>query len=286
MMRKLLTSESGVILPMALILLLAGSILIVPLLHSVSTGLLISQRTGFADSGDYSGDAGIEDAIWDLTFDDLADDIPNKDDSTTYEINAPINGETVSVTVTNLGTVLASDNLESNSWTGGTGWLNSWSSSGMTSVTSAEQAQEGDYHIRLRAVDGAASRQVDLFNQPPGVKLQFWARIKIFEEGDEVELKLSPDGQNWTELFEWDMDDSDDIYYFRNIDLTGITLSNQTRIKFDADLDNGGDKFFIDDINIIRPPTYEIVVNVGGILTTSVVSIDQGQVTVLSWEQG
>ena len=129
-MRKLLKSESGVILPMALIMLLAGSILIVPLLNSVSTGLLISQRTGLADSGNYSGDAGIEDAIWDLTFDDLADDIPNEDDSTTYDVDDTINGDTVSVTVTNLGTLLAADNLESGNWTGGSGWLNSWSSSG------------------------------------------------------------------------------------------------------------------------------------------------------------
>ena len=285
MMKKLFTSESGVIMPMALILLMVGSILIVPLLNSVSTGLLISQKTGFADSGDYSGDAGIEDAIWDLTFDDLADDIPNEGDSTTYDIGAPINGETVSVTVTNLGTVLASDNLESNSWTGGTGWLTNWSSSGMTSVTSAEQPQEGNYHIRMRAVDGTASRQVDLSNQPPGVRLQFWARIKIFEADDKVELELSPDGQDWTVLLVWDVSDSDDIYYFRDIDLTGYALSNQTRIRFDGDLDNGGDKFFIDDINIIRPPTYEIVVAAGGTLTTSVVSINQGQVTVLSWEQ-
>lgn len=284
-MRKLLTSESGVILPMAMILLLAGSILIVPLLSSVSTGLLISQKTGFADSGDYSGDAGIEDAIWDLTFDDLADDIPNKDDSTTYDIGAPINGDSVSVTVTNLGTLLASDNLESNSWTGGTGWLNNWSSSGMTSVTSGEVPHEGSYHIRLRAVDGRAGRQVDLFNQPPGVKLQFWARIKIFEDDDQVELKLSPDGQDWSTLYIWDADDSDNIYYFRDIDLTGVALSDQTRIRFDADLDNGGDKFFLDDINIVRPPTYEIVVIAGGVTTTSVVSIDLGQVTVLSWDQ-
>ena len=284
-MRKLLRSESGVILPMALIMLLAGSILIVPLLNSVSTGLLISQRTGLADSGNYSGDAGIEDAIWDLTFDDLADDIPNEDDSTTYDMCEPINGETVSVTVTNLGTLLAADNLESGNWTGGSGWLNNWSSSGMTSVTGAEVPHEGSYHIRLRSVNGAAARQVDLFNQPPGVKLQFWARIKIFEANDQVELKLSPDGQSWTTLFTWDEDDSDDIYYFRDIDLTGYTLSNQTRIRFDADLDNGGDKFFVDDINIIRPPTYEIVVDVDGATTTSVVSIDQGQVTVLSWEQ-
>ena len=286
MMRKLLKGESGVILPMAMILLLAGSILIVPLLNSVSTGLLISQKIGFADSGEYSGDAGIEDAIWDLTFDDLADDISNVDDSTTYEIDTPINGETVSVTVTNLGTILASDSLESNSWSGGTGWLNSWSSSGQTSVTSAEQPHEGNYHIRLRAVDGAASRQVDLFDQPPGVKLQLWARIKIFEDDDKVELKLSPDGLNWSTLYTWDATDSDDIYYFRDIDLTGYELSSQTRIKFDADLDNGGDKFFVDDINITRPPTYEIVATVGDITTTSVVTVYQGQVTVLSWNQG
>ena len=284
-MRKLIKGESGVILPMAMILLLAGSILIVPLLNSVSTGLLISQRIGLADSGDYSGDAGIEDAIWDLTFDDLADDVPNKDDSTTYDVGVPINGERVSVTVTNLGTLLASDDLESGGWSGGSGWLNNWSSSGQTSVTSAEVPQEGSYHIRLRAVDGAASRQVDLFDQPPSVRLQFWARIKIFEDDDKVELKLSPDGQNWSTLYRWDANDSDDIYYFRDIDLTGYTLSNQTRFKFDADLDNGGDKFFVDDINIIRPPTYEIVTSVGGITTTAVVTIDQGQVTVLSWEQ-
>lgn len=284
-MRKLLNSESGVILPMAMILLLAGSILIVPLLNSVSTGLLISQRIGLADSGDYSGDAGIEDAIWDLTFDDLADDIPNEDDSTTYDTGGQINGDTVSVTVTNLGTLLASDNLESGDWAGGTGWLNSWSSGGQTSVVSGEQPQEGSYHIRMRSVDGFVSRQVDLFEQPLGVRLQFWARVKNLEDDDEVELKLSPDGVNWIELFEWESEDSDDIYYFRDIDLTSITVSNQTRIKFDGDLDNGGDKFFVDDIRIIRPPTYEIVTVVGGITTTAVVTIDQGQVNVVSWEQ-
>ena len=285
-MRKLLKSESGVILPMAMILLLAGSILIVPLLNSVSTGLLISQRIGLADTGDYSGDAGIEDAIWDLTFDDLADDIPDEDDSTTYDTGTPINGDMVNVTVTNLGTMLASDDFESHSWSGGTGWLNDWSSAGMTSVTHGEGPYQGNHHVRMRSVDGFVSRQVDLFEQPLGVRLQFWARVKNLEDYDEVELKLSSDGVNWTELYEWEADDSDDIYYFRDIDLTGYTLSDQTRIKFDADLDNGGDKFFLDDIKIIRPPTYEIVTNVGSITTTSVVSIDQGQVTVLTWEQG
>lgn len=286
MMRKLLKSESGVILPMALIMLLAGSILIVPLLNSVSTGLLISQRIGLADSGNYSGDAGIEDAIWDLTFDDLADDIPDEDDSTTYDVDDTVNGDTVSVTVKNLGTVLATDDFESHTWSGGTGWLNSWSSAGLTSVTDGEGPYQGSHHVRMRSVDGFISRQVDLFEQPSGVRIQFWARVKNLEDDDEVELKLSPDGQNWTELIEWEAADSDDIYYFWDFNLTGYPLSNQTRIKFEGDLDNGGDKFFIDDINIVRPPTYEIVVVVGSETTTSVVSIDQGQVTVLSWEQG
>ncbi len=284
-MKKLLKSESGVMLPMAMLLMLVGAIVIVPLLTTVSTGSLIARHASFAESEDYAGDAGVEDAIWQLLYNDLGLSIPIVNDTTSYVLGSPVNGDTVNVSVKYLGTTIAWDDFETNNWSGGSGWAGSWSASVLADTTSAGGAFQGTHHVRIAAAGGSATRIVDLSGQAPSnLRLQFWARIKGFELGDNAELRFSPDGSTWSVAKFWTNADSDDIYYYQDIDLTPYTLSDQFRISFVADISNGGDKFFFDDLKIIGPPRYKIESNVGGLVTKAVVSIYGGNATILSWK--
>lgn len=287
-MRKLFVRESGVVLPMAMIMLLAGSILVVPLLMTVSTGSLIAKHASFAETEDYAGDAGVEDAIWELLYNNLGASIPNTFPDPNNHIHyvlGPVNGETVNLRVEYLGTAIATDDFETHTWSGGSGWAGNWSVTSLTEITGAGVPFQGTHHVRIRAAGGSGTRTVDLSGQPSNVRFQFWAKVKGFELGDTTELRFSPDGSTWSVAKIWTNADSDDIYYYHDIDLTAYTLSNQFRISFVADITNGGDKFYFDDIRIIGPPRYKIDSDVGGSITTVEVSIDGGQATILSWKQ-
>lgn len=61
---KLVRSEEGYALLLALILLLVGSLIITPLLGFMSTGLIASQVHEKQTMELYAADAGVEDAIW------------------------------------------------------------------------------------------------------------------------------------------------------------------------------------------------------------------------------
>ena len=286
---KLIKSESGAVLPMAMIMLMVGAILVVPLLNTVSTGSLIAKKTSFADSEDYAGDAGIEDAIWELLYNNLGASIPNTfpdpNNHIHYVLGSPVNGETVDLRVEYLGTVIAADDFETHTWSGGSGWTGNWSVTSLTENTMNQSPIQGTHHVWIRAAGGSATRIVDLSGQPSNVRFQIWAKVKGFEPGDNVELRFSPDGSQWSVAHIWTSADSDDIYYYHDIDLTPYTLSNQFRISFVADISNGGDKFYFDDLKIIGPPRYKIDSAVGGSITTVEVSIDGGQATILSWNQ-
>ncbi len=253
-MKKLLKSESGVMLPMAMFLLLVGAIVIVPLLTTVSTGSLIARHASFAESEDYAGDAGVEDAIWELLYNDLGSSIPSVNDTTSYVLSSPVNGETVFVSVEYLGTEIAEDHFEvHDTFSLGTGWTGDWSVTGMTGIPHAEEPYQGTHHLSIRNAGGGATRIVDLSSLPSAVSINFWARVKGFELGDNVELRFSPDGSTWSTARTWTSVDSDDTYHYHDIDLTPYTLSNQFRISVAADISNGGDKFFFDDMRISTP---------------------------------
>lgn len=63
------TDERGESLPLALIALAIGSLLIVPLLMRVSSGLHITTRAEGTIHAQYAGDAAVEYALWALTHD-------------------------------------------------------------------------------------------------------------------------------------------------------------------------------------------------------------------------
>ncbi len=288
-MMKLLKSESGAVLPMAMIMLMVGAILVVPLLNTVSTGSLIARKTSFADSENYAGDAGVEDAIWELLYNNLGASIPNTfpDDNNHihYVLGSPVNGETVDLRVEYLGTVIAADDLETHTWSGGSGWSGNWVATGLADINMSDSPiQQGTHQARIRAAGGSLTRIVDLSSQPSNVNFQFWVKVKGFEFGDNTELRFSPDGSTWFVAHSWTSADSDDTYYYFDKDLTPYTLSNEFRVAFVADITNGGDKFYVDDLKIVGPPRYKIDSDVGGNITTVEVSIDGAQATILSWK--
>lgn len=279
---RLRKHQKGAALPLALILMGLGATLTIPMLSGVTNSLLVSRHSELGTSDGYAANAGLEDAIWDLIYGDLeATEIPDEDDSFNYQLSDPVNGSPVDITVTNKGSHVASDDFESNTWSGGTGWLGSWTATGMTSVINAEQPYEGNYHARIRASSGGIKRAVDLSNLPD-LELEFMARVKIFEQGDEAKLKISNDGINWTELYTWTYLDSDDTYYEHEIDLSPYTMSSQVYIWFDAIVTNGGDKFFVDDLEIEHDPLFEVVVTTDDSTTTALVIIDSGVASIYS----
>ena len=102
-LNKLIRNEQGQALIFALIMLAVGSLIVVPLLAFMSTGLMAAQTVEEKMNELYAADAGVEDALHEILtggFDSLA-----VGDDSTYPLTNPVNGETVSVTVTKLSLV-------------------------------------------------------------------------------------------------------------------------------------------------------------------------------------
>ena len=285
-MKNLVVRDSGAVLPMAMLMLLVGTIVVVPLLHTVSTGSLIAGHASFAETEDYAGDAGTEDAIWELLYDDLGSSIPNVDDFTTYALGNQINGETVNVTVTAMGTTIAADDIETHTWSGGSGWAGDWVITGDGEINMNHGPCQGTHQVEIEDVTGGtATRIVDLSDQPSGLRFQAWIQMHRMEPGDDVELRFSPDGTQWFVGHTWTDIEDDQTCRFYDIDLTPDPLSDQFRISFVSENNEDDEEFFFDDLKIVGPPRYKIESDVGGRVTTVEVSIDGANATILSWKQ-
>ena len=131
-MKKLFKGEHGhvLVLVLALIALGLGSVLVTPYLHSVSTNLLASRYYSEDVSEQNALDAGIEDTIWNLLYGDFDTTVLTANgDSTIYSLDDPVNGISPQITVTRSDSSIASDDFESGDSSGGTGWINDWSTS-------------------------------------------------------------------------------------------------------------------------------------------------------------
>jgi hypothetical protein len=91
--------EKGQALPIALVILGLGALMIAPFLGHVSTNLIGSRTYESVAERRYSSDAGVEHAIWRLTNDGLAEQIPKAGDSISYQCDE-INGSVPNITVT------------------------------------------------------------------------------------------------------------------------------------------------------------------------------------------
>jgi len=282
-----LKREAGQALPLALITLALGSLLIGNFLSSVSTNLLTSEVYRDELPARYAADAAIEDAIWNLRYGDLTS-LTEPEDSASYSLPETVNGFTPRVTVTRLEPVpnltLATDDFESNSWSGGSGWLGSWSHEGDAKIKKGGGPYEGKYHLRLRRDTGRVERGVDLLGES-NVYLIFHARAKSFKADDTAECLVSSDSENWTTVRTWVDGEDDDTYHYYQLNLSAYTSGGQLWIAFASHMQKKAE-FYLDDLRIVvinRPIDYEIVTTVGEVTIRAGVAISGEARPVVSW---
>jgi len=93
-------NEKGQALVIVLALVAFGGVVIAPFLGQAGDSLIGSRIYGEAISQQYSGDAGVEHAIWGLAYGDLVQEINDSGDNTTsYKLGETINGIAPEITV-------------------------------------------------------------------------------------------------------------------------------------------------------------------------------------------
>lgn len=92
--------EKGQALVIVLAIIAFGGLVIVPFLGHAGDGLIGSRIYGEAISQQYSGDSGVEHAIWDLRYGDLTGEMSIPGDSVNYQLGETINGIRPDITVT------------------------------------------------------------------------------------------------------------------------------------------------------------------------------------------
>ncbi len=95
-----MNSEKGVVLPLVLAVMAVGTLLLAPFLSQASTTLMSANDYGQSISAQYAADAGVEHAVWDLLYDDLATRFSAPGDSFNYQLGESVNGIAPDITVT------------------------------------------------------------------------------------------------------------------------------------------------------------------------------------------
>lgn len=239
-----------------MIAMMIGIIVIPVFLNRVSTGLFASRNYGDMLEAQYACDAGAEHAIWNLINGGLADMVPNEGDSYEYTLDEQINGENVTVLISNDYNVLAWDNFEGGAgvWNWGEGWLDDWAASGTPEIISSSTPKEGTYHTRMNNTD-SITRSIDL-SQALFANVRFWYKqTNNFDGGgnpDYVYLEASNDGSTWQQVRRWSSADNNfyRTYRFVSLSLTSFGLSDTFYLRFRADTDSN-EYFYIDDLDIV-----------------------------------
>ena len=126
--------------------------------------------------------------------------------------------------------LLAADDLESGNLVGGSGWLDTWTTSGTVSATSAGTPQQGSFHMQVDKAS-EAKRSVDLSGKT-GVTWSFQAKPSALNGGREAYAEASSDGIAWTTVRTWTKSDTQDVYGAEAIDLSPFTMTSQFWIRF------------------------------------------------------
>ena len=108
-LRRLLRSEKGQALPIVLVLLLLGSLMVVPLLEYLGNGLKAGQVHEDRTAELYAGDAGVEDAAHKIINSYAPLQTLGDDDFYTYSLSDPVNNVSVNVTITKLSILEGTD---------------------------------------------------------------------------------------------------------------------------------------------------------------------------------
>lgn len=242
--------QKGQALPLVMIAIVLGALVLPPFLGHVDSSIIGSKSYEGMLYGQYACDSGAEHAIWSLTDGDIAADIPNPGDVTSYQLPESVNDLTANVTVCNSYQILAEDDFNSGGWMGGSGWLGDWANTGEAAVTNMGMPYEGAYHLRLKNNVAEAKRAVDL-SQDINVYLDFWAKAEYFENNATADCKISSDGITWTTVHTWTANDNDGVYHHRLISLAPYQMSGWFWISFNMNIGNTGGNFYVDKLRVI-----------------------------------
>ncbi|MGD0795077.1 MAG: hypothetical protein ABR958_05755 [Dehalococcoidales bacterium] len=106
---RLISDQSGQALILVLIFLLLGSLMLVPALDLVSTGLKTGVKYEKKTDALYAADAGIEDGIWQIKYGGLQSKFGGESDyeydfttNASYSLENPVNGLTTNVNIQNI----------------------------------------------------------------------------------------------------------------------------------------------------------------------------------------
>lgn len=229
----------------------------------------------FDASGSYDADGSIVDFSWDYDGDGIYDASTGASPYAQYEYTVPNDylakvrvtddqgataTDTVTIAVTNPGgggdpVSLAFDGFESRDFSGGTGnWLGSWFGEGDVTIRwNRDGPHTGSGHVRMRNGLAYMERVVDL-SGASNVHLTFWAKVKSFESSDRAYVWVSEDGVNYTQVYTFTNSVSDNVYHSYDIDLSGLSMTSNFSVVFDAAMNSSKDYWYIDDIDIIGVP--------------------------------
>ncbi|HMQ23861.1 MAG TPA: PKD domain-containing protein, partial [Planctomycetota bacterium] len=88
--------------------------------------------------------------------------------------------------------VIAFDDLDSGTGSGGRGWADVWRGNGDVVITTRDRPNSPRWHLRMRST-GFAQRLVNL-SGVSNAKLVFWAKLRSFENRDLAFVQVSTDG--------------------------------------------------------------------------------------------
>ncbi len=97
---KIAHKEDGQALPIALAVLALGTMVIGPFLSHAGTTLRSSGQYQQLINENYACEAGVEQAIWALTYGDLTDQFSKAGSSLSYELRETVNSLPVAITIT------------------------------------------------------------------------------------------------------------------------------------------------------------------------------------------
>ncbi|MCH8061855.1 MAG: hypothetical protein IH861_05070 [Chloroflexi bacterium] len=149
----------------------------------------------------------------------------------------------------------ADDDFETGGLDGGTGWLDGWQTSGSVDIVNYGGSLTDSRHLRLRAGDGTAYRDVELTGSER-LELTVWVRADSFSTGDFATLQVGEPG-SLVEVQRWDASlglgsgpENAGEYHLFTFDLEPYFTGGLLRIQFDSHMADGEGQLLVDEVVI------------------------------------
>jgi hypothetical protein len=145
---------------------------------------------------------------------------------------------------------LATETFETNTWSGGAGWLAAWSRGGDVSLLNTAGPHGGTRHVRLRRNTGVITRALNLTGAV-NPRLRYWWKATSFEGAENVVVQVSPNGNTWTTVATYAAAQANGVYQSADISLAAFApYSANFRVRFKAQMAGTDDQFYVDDIAV------------------------------------